>query len=277
MKSGLFIPGICGIFGNQGSGKSFSAIKVVCAYANQIQFDICFNFQVDFYQLYLYCIYNDYQWLAHRIYHNKCRSKYCEDLETFFDLPKTIYVMDEAGVYINSRNFKKTTDGFLETIAQVRHDGKIFWYIAQYYEMVDKVLRDLSSSFIHVDSSLRFNKKLGNSEILWQRIYLFSQRNYRIYLEKVCYKFTGVKHWVNARRLSDFQWEGVLSDDDKMLFKVYQSFGSRVSDLDDSQFFFKRHYQQVNSHKLVKSFNSKLPLPFSDCEYIEFQDNFLGV
>lgn len=226
--AGLFIPGIVGILGQQGAGKSYAAIKIGCQYANQIQFDLCFNFPVNLVNLWRYCVKMGYDWLASRIYHNHVICRSSNDLKSFMEQDKCIYILDEAGVYLNSRKFMSLDTSFLHDLAQIRHDGRMLWWIAQYYEMSDKLLRNLSSAFILCDSQQRFNKKLGNSELWWQRIYLYNSRNFRIFNSRVADKLTGPKYLINARRLADFHWEGLLDNLDKMVFNTYQSFGNRV-------------------------------------------------
>ncbi|MGB5596712.1 MAG: hypothetical protein WBM62_22145, partial [Crocosphaera sp.] len=121
----LYIPPIYGVVGAQGSGKSFSAIKTVLPFANSAEYDLCFNYDIDLKALYDYCIVQGYTWVAFRILHNKVRVKDSEDLEEFMDFPKTIYILDEAGVYLNSRAFQSVPKTFLAQLAQVRHDSKI--------------------------------------------------------------------------------------------------------------------------------------------------------
>lgn len=253
MKAKLFIPGLTGILGEQGSGKSYAALKIATQYANQIEYDLCFNFEVSLNKLWDYCREMNYTWLLHRIYHNHIRYKPSEDLEEWMDRPRTIYVLDEAGVYLNSRNWGDISKEFLHSLAQIRHDNKMLFWIAQYYDMSDKLLRNLTAAFVQCQADLRFNPKLGNSEIIWQRIYLYDSRSYRIYLSKVADKYQGIKHWINARKLARWQWEGWLSEEDKMIFDIYQSFGSRVGDGN-----FENDLRFNHSYKIVDHNNEQL-------------------
>lgn len=249
--SNIYIPGIVGILGHQGTGKSFSAILVACRYANQIEFDLCFNFPINLEALWNYCRAMGYTWLMHRILHNKIQYRSSEDLTEFMKTNRTLYILDEAGVYLNSRKFKDIDPQFLHDIAQIRHDGRMLWWIAQYFDMSDKMLRSLSSAFIVCDSQLRFNKKLGNSELHWKRIYLYPAKEFKIYLTKVAEKYTGMKYVINARRLSMYQWEGFLDETDRIIFDIYQSFGSRVGDYsaNNQRLFCSPKYQKVNNHE----------------------------
>jgi hypothetical protein len=230
MAGKLWIPGITGILGDQGSGKSFATIKIALQYAEQIEFDLTFNFSVNLRAMYNYCLEMGYIWLLTRLRRGMIRVRDSRDLIDFMDRPKTIYILDEAGVYLNSRKYQDIDPEFLHQLAQVRHDGKMLWWIAQYYDMSDKMLRNLSGAFIQCLSEVRFNKKLGNSELYWQKVYLYKARDYKIFLNRVNEKMTGIKFWINSRKLASFHWEGILSAQDKMLFDIYQSFGSKVGD-----------------------------------------------
>ncbi len=226
----FYLPPIFGIVGPQGSGKSFSTFKLLCMQADLLQYDLCFNFSVDLDALYNYCLNSGYYWLVSRIIHNKIRCRFSDELDTFMDLPKTIYVMDEAGVYMNSREFQKVPKSFLHQLAQVRHDSMVLVWCAQYADMVDRVLRELTAGYCQCLSLSKPNKKLGNYELYWQKFYIYNARQYKIYLNKVDSKLSGFKFWVNARKLADFHYEGFLSTNDKLIFDIYSSFGARVGE-----------------------------------------------
>ena len=230
----LYIPPIYGVVGEQGTGKSFSAIKTVLPFANTAEYDLCFNYEINLRALYDYCIVQGYNWLACRILHNKVRVKDSEDLEDFMDFPKTIYILDEAGVYLNSRAFQSVPKTFLAQLAQVRHDQKILVWCAQYADMVDRVLRELTAMYCQCLSVSKFSKKLGNYEMYWQKIYIYNARKYKIYLSKVDQKLSGFKFWMNSRKLADWHYEGLLSQEDKMIFDIYNSFGSHIGYDDES-------------------------------------------
>jgi hypothetical protein len=249
-----YLPPIFGIIGPQGSGKSFSCFKLLCQFADFAEYDLCFNFYVNLDALYEYCVSCGYLWLASRILHNRIRYKDSEDLEDFMDLPKTIYVMDEAGVYMNSREFQPIPKSFLHDLAQVRHDSKILVWCAQYADMVDRVLRELTAGYCQCLSVTRFNKKLGNYELYWQKIYVYNARQYKIYLSKVDSKMSGFKFWINSRKLADWHFEGVLSTEDKLIFDIYQSFGGRVGDYGELKKFNNKAYV-VDCHSSFADYN----------------------
>lgn len=259
----FYLPPIFGIIGPQGSGKSFSTFKLICEAANELEYDLCFNFTINLEALYYYCLDSGYYWLLSRILHNKVRCRFSEELDGFMDLPKTIYVMDEAGVYMNSREFQRIPKKFLHDLAQVRHDSKVLVWCAQYSDMVDRVLRELTAGYCQCLSTTKPSKKLGNYELYWQRLYIFNSRQYRIFLNKVDSKLSGFKFWMNARRLADFHYEGLLSDNDRLIFDIYSSFGARVGE----------EYGYIDTDddgnlpvKLFNSFPKVVNSPLSDWE-----------
>ncbi len=258
----LYIPPIYGVVGEQGTGKSFSAIKTVLPFANTAEYDLCFNYEINLRALYDYCIIQGYNWLACRILHNKVRVKDSEDLEDFMDLPKTIYILDEAGVYLNSRAFQSVPKTFLAQLAQVRHDQKILVWCAQYADMVDRILRELTAMYCQCLSVSKFSKELGNYEMYWQKIYIYNARKYKIYLSKVDQKLSGFKFWINSRKLADWHYEGLLSEEDRMIFDIYNSFGSHIGYDDNSDihnYFNLDVFASIKSSRFVDS-------PLSDNE-----------
>ncbi|MDJ0662866.1 MAG: ATP-binding protein [Crocosphaera sp.] len=258
----LYIPPIYGVVGEQGTGKSFSAMKTVLPFANLAEYDLCFNYEINLRALYDYCIIQGYNWLACRILHNKVRVKDSEDLEDFMDLPKTIYILDEAGVYLNSRAFQSVPKTFLAQLAQVRHDQKILVWCAQYADMVDRVLRELTAMYCQCLSVSKFSKELCNYEMYWQKIYIYNARKYKIYLSKVDQKLSGIKFWINSRKLADWHYEGLLSEEDRMIFDIYNSFGSHIGYDDDSNIHGYLNLDFFASVKSSRCVNS----PLSDYE-----------
>lgn len=228
-NSKLFIPGpITAVLGPQGSGKSFVAIKLALEYANKIEYDLTFNFSVNVRSLYEYSVLHGYTWLVSRILHGHIHCRPSNDLKLFMDRSKTLYILDEAGVFLQSRDFANIDKNFLRDLAQIRHDCKMLWWLAQYNDMVDRVLRDLTASVIQADCITRYSKKLGNYEIFIQRFFLFEARAYKIYLTKVADKSRGFPHFVRQRQLALRSWVGPLECSDSLLFDCYQSFGGKV-------------------------------------------------
>jgi hypothetical protein len=101
----------------------------------------------------------------------------------------------------------------------------------------------------------------------WQKIYIYNARQYKIYLSKVDNKLSGFKFWVNARKLADWHYEGLLSDEDKMIFDIYSSFGSHIGYDDDSNTFDNLEFFSSSKNALVVN----NPLSDSEVEYIKLR------
>lgn len=227
----MYIPGpITGFIGLPGSGKSFYALKLGLYLANKIEYDICFNFSINESALYEYCILNGYTWLCHRISRGKLICRESVDLQKFMPDRETriLYILDEAGVYLNARSFQDTPKTFLHSLAQIRHDSKLLFWCAQYYDQVDRIIRDLSASICLCNSITKYSASLGNLEIVGKKAFLFDSSSYKIYSTKVDGKVTGIKHLLAQKKLSLKCFFGPLDFEDKLLFATYNSFGERV-------------------------------------------------
>lgn len=259
MATRLYFPGpITGVLGLQGAGKTFAALKFALQVAETLEYDLCFNFSIDLKKLFYYCLDCGYSYLLGRILSGdgvRCRSS--ADLQAFMDRPKTLYLLDEAGVYLNSRRFRDISVDFISDLAQIRHDGKLLWWVAQYADMVDRVLRELTASFLVAESTLRFNKKLGNSEIIWQNFALFDNKKFKLFEKASEDRARLFAQFFRKRKYAIFTWGGMLSPTDKYLFKVYKSFGSKVGgDIElINKNFYKRKYTKVNHHEIEDTFD----------------------
>jgi hypothetical protein len=144
-------------------------------------------------------------------------------LERWMGKPYTIYLLDEAGIFLNSRRFSSTPPQFLADLAQIRHDSRRLLWIAQYMDQVDKQLRELTQSYVHCDSVVRYSKKLRNTELFLLRYTIFLAKHYKIYSSKVLDKSLGLKSFFQGNRLAHKSFIGRPSAVDLMLFDCYPS------------------------------------------------------
>lgn len=270
MRSAFYFSGsIIGILGEQGSGKSFVSLKLALEWANRFEFDLCFNFSINADYLYDYCLLNGYTWLLSRFLLNKiicksvCDSRGNLQLDKWMSDQRTLYVLDEAGVFLNSRRFRDVNPQFLSDLAQVRHKSRRLFWIAQYYEMTDKILRSLTSGFVHCESMTIFDKKLAAPKIILQKYALYSARNYQRYLTKVADKVGGLKMFFTQRKLAQYTYQARLSQADLLLFEIYQSFQDNVEDnvvLHGKRDFtkFRKYYDiSTSKNKIIEPEKSK--------------------
>ncbi|NES65095.1 MAG: hypothetical protein F6K24_07440 [Okeania sp. SIO2D1] len=225
----MYIPGhITGIVGEMGSGKSFVALLVGFEVAEELHYDVCTNFALDARELYRYFVANGYVWLTSRLLHGGIKvkpvsvgKKVC--LENWMDQRRCLYILDEAGIFLNSRRFQQNSPQFLADLAQIRHDGRRLFWISQYSEQVDKQMRELTQSYIYCDCVTRYSKVLASTELVFKNYRLFIAKKFKIYVAKVVDGKLGFKAWFLSNHLALKSWYGCLSSVDRMLFDCYPS------------------------------------------------------
>ena len=221
---------ISGILGLPGSGKTFIALLAGFEMAEELHLDIVCNFPLNAKALYYYFLLNGYTWLLSRLIHGDIQVRSCANgsqlaLSNFMQEKGTLYLIDEAGVYLNSRNFKNIPLDFLSDLAQIRHDCRRLFWIAQYRDQVDKTLRELTASYIVADCPTRYSRKLGNTELVGKYYRIFTTKNYEVYEKKIISgSVAGIKATLTSMKLAEKTIVGGLTNIDKLLFKAYGSF-----------------------------------------------------
>ncbi|HBL11650.1 MAG TPA: hypothetical protein DD379_09620 [Cyanobacteria bacterium UBA11162] len=221
---------ITGVLGLPGTGKTFIALVAGFEMAEELHLDVVSNFPLNAKALYYYFLLNGYTWLLSRLIHGKIQVRSCASgselaLSNFMQEKGTLYLIDEAGVYLNSRNFKNIPLDFLSDLAQIRHDCRRLFWIAQYRDQVDKTLRELTASYIVADCPTRYSRKLSNTELVGKYYRIFTAKNYDVYEKKIVSgSVTGIKATVTSMKLAEKTIVGGLTDVDRLLFKAYGSF-----------------------------------------------------
>lgn len=232
---------ITGVVGLPGSGKTFIALTAGFEMAEELHLDVIANFSLNARALYYYFLGQGYTWLLSRLLHGGIKVRSCAEgselrLSQFMRETNVLYLIDEAGVYLNSRNFKNIPLDFLSDLAQIRHDSRRLFWIAQYRSQVDRTLRELTASYVVAECPTKYSHKLKNTELVGKYYRIFTAKNYDIYDKKIASgSLTGLKATLNSMRLSDKVIMGQLTDYDRLLFKAYGSF-LRVEDKPTLQF-----------------------------------------
>jgi hypothetical protein len=232
---------VTGVLGLPGTGKTFIALCAGFEMAEELQLDVVANFSLNARALYYYFLGHGYTWLLSRLLHGGIKVRSCANgselrLIEFMQEKGTLYLIDEAGVYLNARNFKNIPLDFLSDLAQIRHDSRRLFWISQYKDQVDKNLRELSASYIVAECPTRYSHKLKNTELLSKYYRIFTAKNYDVFEKKILSgALTGAKAAINSARLADKVIMGSLSEYDRLLFKAYGSF-LRVEDTPTLQF-----------------------------------------
>jgi hypothetical protein len=75
-------------------------------------------------------------------------------------IPESVCLLDEAGIFLNSREFQKTPRELLADLCQSRKFGADLMWCAQFDEQVDKQMRMLTQYFVHCSSLSTYDRKL---------------------------------------------------------------------------------------------------------------------
>jgi Zonular occludens toxin (Zot) len=221
---------IIGLSGAIGSGKSFTQLKWALAWAEKRNKSLVFNFRVNRSALRRYCVRRKYRNLI-RYIDNDSLSEIVNPqqktpkgtrpyLEALF-IPNSVVLLDEAGIFLNSRDFASTSRSLLSDLCQSRKDGIDIFWAAQFEEQVDKQFRLLTQYWIHCASVAIPDRKTGKPILKWKKIYWFTASDYYHWLSNVRDQASHFR--TRLAYASDYEG-GPLTSDDKLLFDVYDSF-----------------------------------------------------
>lgn len=123
--------------------------------------------------------------------------KYYKEIEELVDVKEALILMDEAQIYINSRNWEKLPLEFQYKLQLHRHDGLDIWGTAQHISRVDIVCRQLIHNYykckkmfdlggmiyfllIRLDED-QINKEMDKIRILGRELVIFNKKNPPLY------------------------------------------------------------------------------------------------
>lgn len=136
-------------------------------------------------------------------------------------LPESVVLLDEAGIFLNAREFRKLSVKFLNDLAQSRKQGTDMYWAAQFDEQVDKQFRMLTQFFVHCSSLSVYSARLARPVMRWKKIVFFTASRY----------FDWIRDPRNQRKalrtrigFSSKVESGRLTKEDKMIFEIYSSF-----------------------------------------------------
>lgn len=135
-------------------------------------------------------------------------------------IPNSVVLLDEAGIFLNSRDFMATSRQFLADLCQSRKDAIDFFYCAQFDDQVDKQLRQLSQYYIFCRSfTSGYNKEKKRPELYWKQTYWIGARAYSYWNKN----FEKQGHFKTKFAYAFRTNEGLLSAADRQLFKIFNS------------------------------------------------------
>lgn len=212
---------ITGICGEIGSGKSLIQLKYAldqCALKHKVL--VC-NFSIDPVALKLYAsaIKSPYLiWMADNQRY-VCLSA-LTSLADVMKFPGSVVCLDEAGIFLNSREYSKTPKSLLTDLAQSRKDGIDLIYCAQFDAQVDLQFRQLTQFFIYADALTSYDHATRRPRLVWKYYSFFKANAYWHWVSNPKARASAIRTWMAA---FDTQW-GPLGPSDTLLFSVFNSF-----------------------------------------------------
>jgi hypothetical protein len=218
---------VCGL---PGSGKSLYQLHRACELANRKRTILVSNLALDLEQLHKYCGLRKFGWLAHQVEMNRI---FClpgmDSIEELFNFKRATIILDEAGVFFNSRAYAKMPPSILAAMAQLRHDANDLIWAAQYFDQVDRAFRMLCCEVTHAAGQSRYSKVLKNDELRWRKWVTFDPASYESWLSDKKARRPGLGGNLRTKAIAKRIDEGMLRAIDRQAFQVFSSF-DRVED-----------------------------------------------
>ncbi|MEM9817614.1 MAG: zonular occludens toxin domain-containing protein [Cyanobacteria bacterium P01_D01_bin.6] len=215
---------IYGIYGEIGSGKSWYQMHFGLRLANRTNKRIVTNFGINLKALKLYAQLCNLPWIIWLCDNNQISvvdTKENDNLSALFEgRSESVVMLDEAGIFLNAREFMKTPKQLLMDLAQSRKDANDLLYSAQVDIQVDKQFKMLTQYFIHAEGmTKRFDKKLRMPKLYYKRYYHFRAAAYWAWVGNFQVRASALRSWFKA----DFMTAGPMTKKDYFLFKCFKS------------------------------------------------------
>lgn len=221
---------LIGVAGAIGSGKSFTQLKQALRYCEKKHKTLVTNFEINERALFDYAVAAKLEFVQRMVAKGqvswiinpkrKIKGEMRPNLEAMF-IPNSVICLDEAGIFLNSRDFARTSTDLLSDLCQSRKTGVDLFWAAQFEEQVDKQFRLLTQYWVHCNSVSIYDKNSGQPRLKWKRIYWFTASDYFFWLSNVRDRSSHFR--TRMAYACDYEG-GLLSKSDKMLFDVFDSF-----------------------------------------------------
>jgi hypothetical protein len=258
---------VCGL---GGSGKSLYQLHFACKLANRKRTILVSNLALNLEELHKYCGMMKYGWLAHQIEMNRVHQlPGLDNVLRLFEYRRATILLDEAGVYFNTRHYAKMPPEVLAAMAQLRHDGNDLIWAAQYFEQVDKSFRMLCHRATHAYGISRYSPTLKNDELTFRNWATFDPISYEKWLDDKKARSLGLGGFIRTRMAAMKVESGLLREIDRQAFRCFSSF-DRVEDSKIHGNPYSLHlkpYHQVSEPPKIEHFSERpTQHPLSDRE-----------
>ena len=212
---------ITAICGDIGSGKSFKQLHYGLQQVNKKRKRLVTNFELNMVELRKYAGMMRYGWLAHII--DTKQIAVMDTVQSLSDILKhsdSLVLLDEAGIFLNTREFSKTPKSLLMDLAQSRKFGCDLVYCAQFDDQVDKQFRMLTQYFVQCQASTIYDKRMRRPRMITKNYFIFTADKYHTWAGNSKDRANFVRTWMMS-----FDYHGGwLSRSDKQLFNCFDSF-----------------------------------------------------
>ncbi len=213
---------ITGIAGKIGSGKSLKQLDYALQQCNRKHKLLVTNFHLNIPAVRKYCVMKGYHWAAWMVAEGLVTViDTLNNLEALLTYPNSIACLDEAGIFLNAREFAKTPKKLLMDLCQSRKDGIDLIWAAQFDTQVDKQFRQLTQYWIHAAGASVYDRKLKGPRLVWKTYYYFDGESYDMWLDDKKARSS----YFRTRFIYAYSTQGgFLNRFDKQLFKCFDSF-----------------------------------------------------
>lgn len=213
---------ITGLSGAIGSGKSLKQLAYGLEQCNMKKRQLVTNFSLNYRELRKYAKLKKLGWVAYMVDRGLITVvDAANNLGEIMSRPNSIVLLDEAGIFLNSREFSKTPKRLLADLCQSRKDGCDLIWASQFDEQVDRQFRLLTQYWIHCSGWSKWDKQL-NRPRLWIKNYHFFRA---CDFERWNTSTKAKSSYLKTRFAFAFHTETWFLDKaDRQLFKCFDSF-----------------------------------------------------
>lgn len=217
----MYLPNLVGIVGEFGSGKSLNLLRIGIENASRTRRKLIILFPFSSIKLSAYLVRHGHHWLAqyNRVkYVNPHLSP--DNILAAIDTPSAVVLLDEAGIFFNSRDWSKTGKKFLGRLFQLRHQNTTLIYACHFLNQVDKQLREVTQLWFEMKGFTTQGRD-GSPRLKFFYMFIFKPARYERWLDDVKARSNLLRTFFMANK-TVFKLVKPIS----ALFAVYDSFGS---------------------------------------------------
>jgi hypothetical protein len=137
-------------------------------------------------------------------------------------IPRSVILLDEAGIFFNAREFSKTPKELLADLNQSRKFGCDLIWCAQFDKQIDVQMRMVTQYIWHCCGvTIPWDKKLKGPRLIFKTMHIFDTENYEMWVNNPRARSSWIKTRFAYATRTD---EGPITLADQQLFKCFDSF-----------------------------------------------------